>query len=211
MEQRTEQKNQIGDNKEKIQDRISFVEGQIKETDRLLEPLYDKWGKFMRDFNITKNSIKYFQTEEEVSEGKMKVVNMELERDNDPDFKKINILRVTKQEQQDELAKLRREHYENSLNELKSEASELSDKAYKQLDSLTKEHVDPLIKEYGMTEETAKSQLKYEVSNLIDNLEEKINIYEQIQSDIEQFLADKNQGHDIERLKNQLKAAERFK
>jgi len=209
MEGIKEQKNYYKNRNEIIQAKISSLEEKIKIVDQQLEPLYETWEKLMLNINVVKGSVRLLRKEDEIGKEKLRIKQIEEERDKNPDVIKMNLLRQKINELHDEVSKLRREQYENSLNELKSQISQLSDKAYEELGRLTKEHIDPLMA-HGMTYEVAKRELGPTKKYLIDNLEEKINIFEKILNDIEESLADKYIVHNIEKLRNQLKATEHF-
>jgi len=209
MEGIKEQKNYYKNRNEIIQAKISSLEEKIKIVDQQLEPLYETWEKLMLNINVVKGGVRLLRKEDEIGKEELRIKQIEEERDKNPDVIKMNLLRQKINELHDEVSKLRREQYENSLNELKSQISQLSDKAYEELGRLTKEHIDPLMA-HGMTYEVAKRELGPTKKYLIDNLEEKINIFEKILNDIEESLADKYIVHNIEKLRNQLKATEHF-
>jgi len=209
MEGIKEQKNYYKNRNEIIQAKISSLEEKIKIVDQQLEPLYETWEKLMLNINVVKGGVRLLRKEDEIGKEELRIKQIEEERDKNPDVIKMNLLRQKINELHDEVSKLRREQYENSLNELKSQISQLSDKAYEELGRLTKEHIDPLMA-HGMTYEVAKRELGPTKKYLIDNLEEKINIFEKILNDIEESLADKYIVHNIEKLRNQLKATEYF-
>ncbi|MBU1705953.1 hypothetical protein KKG19_04505 [Patescibacteria group bacterium] len=187
-----------------IQKKISSLEKELEETKKELEPLYDVWEKFMRNFNAVKNGIRLLRTRKDMEAGKIKIKEIENERDTNPDFIKMNLLEDKKNKIFDDLSKLNLEQYENSLNEFNSEILNLSDDAYKELDFLTKEHIEPMEK-YGLKYEMAKKNLDSAIQYKFERVEHRINVLERIQNSIKEYLEDKSSTHDIERLRKQLK------